>query len=181
MVNLNLPPWAYGVAGLGALWFLMRPREIVSGAVSTVGEVTAGVVEGTTDVFQNVTQSALGIPKTNVERCRDARARGDFLDTMTYCALIDDLVFDSNKTKPATYTPSPANPAKPVTPITLPGGGFYESFGGPSFNDILNDPYGIGTQAPNYFIFDNTPMNAPSRSQDVPQPKLITPVSGLRG
>jgi hypothetical protein len=68
-----------------------------------------------------------------------------------------------------------------VTPVTLPGGGFYESFGGPSFNDILNDPYGIGTQAPNYFIFDNTPMNAPSRSQDVPQPKLITPVSGLRG
>jgi hypothetical protein len=155
---------------------LFRPREAASGAVEFVGAVAGGIVDGAGKATQEVIKSVTGIPKTDVEKCRKARAEDNLWDSLAYCAVINDFVFDSNGTKPKAkaVAPNPSVNKTAKAKVTLPGGGFI-SDSGPTFNDVLNDPSGYGMNRINYFGLDTVPQNAPVKSPD------LVAVAGLRG
>jgi hypothetical protein len=169
----SLPAWAYGIAGISLAYVLFRPRAAASGAVEFVGAAAGGIVDGAGKATQGVIKSATGIPKTDVDKCRKARADDNLFDSLTYCGVINDFVFDTNgtKPKPKTAVPNPSVNKTAKAKVTLPGGGFI-SDSGPSFNDILNDPSGYGMSQINYYGLDTVPENAPIKS---------VAVAGLRG
>lgn len=55
-------------------------RNIAEGAVGLVDDIAAGAVEGL--------GVAVGIPKTDTQKCARARTEGDILDASLYCDAI---------------------------------------------------------------------------------------------
>lgn len=190
-----VPDWALaaGLIGLGgaAIYLWSRgARGVASDVTGTVGNIAAGVVDGlggaasnvftaTGNAFQDVTQAALGVPKTNADQCAADLASGSTLAASFSCPAGTWLR--------SLFTSTPAITVQKTTqPLTAPGGGVVDQT---TFFSILDGPNDGSCVA----TFDNpTPcpatgtgtgwlMNwAPANPVPYTRPAVV-PVAGLRG
>lgn len=197
----NIPNWVWLGAALAGAYVLFRPRDAASGAVGVAGDVAAGVLEGAGSAIKNITVSAgttikevadgagdliqttieavTGIPKTDKQKCDAALSEGRTFDASLYCpagTFISETVkdfFDLGKSATPTVIPKKSKPV-----ATAPGGGFISTDPayGPTFSDVVNDPYGLGVSMPNYFLMDSSNENERSKKS-----REITVVGGIRG
>lgn len=147
--------------GLLALWFFTRPKEAGKAAGEFVVGTVSGVVSGAGSAIKGIADGANSALGVTPENCAKARADNDVWGMLTKCSTSFPNV---KKSGPK---------SKPVS--TLPGGGLSGGEYGPSFNDILNDPYGLGTFDFNYWGLDVSPK------KDEYQAPVIVSVGGIRG
>lgn len=74
---------ALGLGVVGALWYLKRSianvtvASAVTSAIGAVDDVSSGIVFGIGD--------SIGVPRTDTDKCAEARASGNVVDLATYC------------------------------------------------------------------------------------------------
>lgn len=186
----NVPNWVWVGGAIVAGYIILRPREAASGAVGVAGDIASGAIEGagsaiknivesTGDLIQTTIDAVTGIPKTDEQKCKSALADGRSFDASLYCpagTFITETVKDIFNV-PKQKTPA-VLPQKPKPKATAPGGGFISNDPnlGPSFSDVINDPYGLGMSVPNYFMFDSSDENSRNKKA-----REITIVGGIRG